>query len=427
MSGLRKPLTIARGIALMLNIVIGAGILALPGLAVKQVGDHAFLAWILCALASLPLLGVFIVMGRRYPDAGGIAHYAMIGFGRRGYTVASFLLLGAVLFGLPSIALTGGHYLSGVTGLPPFASGLLLLALATAMHMAPSALVSRVNALMAVVITVAIVLLALAGALLANSGEGAAHVPSLLPETLEPARVALPFMMLFFAFTGWEMAANTAEEFSNPRRDFPIAMLASFALTVSIYLVIAFATQRLGLDAGFETAFVDIARVSLGASGGMAVAWLAGAIILANLAGAIWAVSRMLYSLSREGILPAFVRTTRGGSPWLAVGMTSLALASVLCASGAGLFRLDWMLALAGQNFLILYGIAALSFLRIARNAAEVLLAVLAGALAAYLVVAHGLAPAYPLALVVVALLVAGACRPAPARPTPPEEVRGSA
>ena len=422
MSGLRKPLTVPRGIALMLNIVIGAGILALPGLAVKQVGDHAFLAWVLCALASLPLLGVFIVMGRRYPDAGGIAHYAMIGFGRRGYTVASLLLLGAVLFGLPSIALTGGHYLSEVTGLPPFVSGLLLLALATAMHMAPSALVSRLNAVMAVVITVTIILLALAGALLGDHG-GAG---SLLPETLDPALVALPFMMLFFAFTGWEMAANTAEEFKNPRRDFPLAMLASFALTVSIYLVIAFATQRLELEGSFETAFVDIARVSLGASGSVAVAWLAGAIILANLAGAIWAVSRMLFSLSREGILPAFVQTTRGGTPWLAVGLTSLALASVLCASGAGVLQLDWMLALAGQNFLILYGIAAASFFRIARNPAEAGLAILAGALATYLVVAHGLALAYPLGLVIMALLVAGARRPA-LSPASPGQTRGRA
>jgi amino acid efflux transporter len=410
----------------MLNIVIGAGILALPGLAVKQAGDHAFLAWMLCALAALPLLGVFIMLGRRFPDAGGIAHYAMIGFGRHGYTAASFLLLGAVLFGLPSIALTGGHYLAEVTGLPPFVSGLLLLALATGMHLAPSAAVSRVNAIMAIVITVTIVALAVAGALLAGQGAQVTRPPTLLPENLDTARAALPFMMLFFAFTGWEMAANTAEEFRNPRRDFPLAMLISFALTVSIYLLIAFAIQRLDLKAGYETAFVDIARVSLGASGSAAVAWLAGAIILANLAGAIWAVSRMLFSLAREGILPAFVRDTRAGTPWVAVGITSLALAIVLCASGAGLFRLDWMLALAGQNFLILYGFAAFSFLRVARNMRESLLAVVAGALSVYLVAGHGLAPVYPLGLVAAALVVASLRRPAFSQ-TAREEARGPA
>lgn len=402
MSGLRQPLTVWRGIALMLNIVIGAGVLALPGLAVEQVGDHALLAWGVCALAALPLLAVFIVLGRRYPDAGGIAHYAKVGFGRSGYAIASFLLLGAVLFGLPSIALTGGHYLAVLTGWPPAATGLGLLLAATAMHMAPSGVVSRVNSVMAVVITLTIVALAVAGLVLVDP-PGDVPLP-LLPAAIDLHRAALPFMMLFFAFTGWEMAANTAEEFRNPRRDFPLAMLASFSITVVIYLAVAIATQRLALDAGYETAFANIARASIGPAGGAFVALLAGAIILANLSGAIWAVSRMLFSLSREGLLPAALQRTRGGTPWIAVAATASALALVLLASWAGLFDLGWMLALAGQNFLLLYGFAAAAFLRVARSAGERTVAALVAVLVVYLVAAHGLAPAYPLALAALAL-----------------------
>ncbi len=39
----------------------------------------------------------------------------------------------------------------------------------------------------------------------------------------------LPFMMLFFAFTGWEVAAGISEEFKRPEIDFPRAMFCSFS------------------------------------------------------------------------------------------------------------------------------------------------------------------------------------------------------
>ena len=47
-------------------------------------------------------------MGKRFPNAGGIAHFAEIAFGQAFYSIASFLFMGAVAFGLPAIALTGG-------------------------------------------------------------------------------------------------------------------------------------------------------------------------------------------------------------------------------------------------------------------------------------------------------------------------------
>ena len=70
---LNRSLTIFRGTGILLNIVIGAGLLSLPGLAIQEVGDQALYAWLLCAAAALPLVGVFILLARLYPNAGGIA------------------------------------------------------------------------------------------------------------------------------------------------------------------------------------------------------------------------------------------------------------------------------------------------------------------------------------------------------------------
>ena len=61
MGELKKSVSALTGAGLMLNIVIGAGLLSLPGLAVKTAGEHAIFAWIICALASIPLLLVFVI------------------------------------------------------------------------------------------------------------------------------------------------------------------------------------------------------------------------------------------------------------------------------------------------------------------------------------------------------------------------------
>ena len=149
MTTLVKSLGALRGTALMLNIVIGAGLLVLPGLAVQEVGDLAIWSWIACALAALPLVGVFLLLGRRCPDAGGVAQLARQGFGATGYAVASFLLLGAVIFGLPSIALTGGYYASAMLGGDPHLYAALLIALGAAVHLVSSATAVRFNSLVA--------------------------------------------------------------------------------------------------------------------------------------------------------------------------------------------------------------------------------------------------------------------------------------
>ena len=57
-------------------------------------------------------------MGKRFPNAGGIAHFAEIAYGQAFYSIASFLFMGAVAFGLPAVALTGGYYLAEIFPIP---------------------------------------------------------------------------------------------------------------------------------------------------------------------------------------------------------------------------------------------------------------------------------------------------------------------
>ena len=397
MSGLKRTLSVWRGAGLMLNIVIGAGVLALPGLVVDQAGPAGLWTWLACTLVAVPLLAVFVIMGRRFPNAGGISHFCDMAFGRSLYGAASFVFLGAVVFGLPAIALTGGYYLAEILPGQPvhFAAGLLLAG--TLAHVVSPEVAGRVSSLIASTMLAALLVLIALGLTVVDWGQVGGRVAPL--SSLEPAGLIAPFMMIFFAFTGWEVAAGLSEEFRDPARDFPRAMALSFVGAVAVYVAMAFIAQTVPLGDTHEAAFVAIAKLAAGQVGAMFVGLLAGLIIVANLTGAIWAVSRMVYSLSREGVLPLNLSTTEHGTPLSAVTLTGGALLSVLGFEWLGLLDVGGMLAIAGQNFFILYGLSALALWRLTRAPGERGLAILVLALVMALALYENSGVLYPAAL----------------------------
>lgn len=402
--GLAKSLGVVRGTALMLNIVIGAGLLTLPGLAVEQAGGYAFAAWLACAVCAVPLLGVFIVLGKRYPEAGGISAYARRAFGPLGERIASLLFLGAVIFGLPAIALTGGHYVAAVFGGSPrfYAAGLILCAMIP--HLVPGTAAARAMAWLASLVLGAVVAFLVVG--IVSAAARPMHLPIVFPSFSRIGILASPFMMLFFAFTGWEVGAGIAEEFRNPTRDYPIAMGLSFVIASILYLGIAYVAQDIDISGSYVSPFVAIAQPSLGKLGVTMVAGVAAVIIFANLSGAVWGVSRMVYGLGRDGVLPSVLGETTGGRPVTAVVATIGVLLLVLLLSGLGFIGIGKMFSLAGQNFLILYGIAALVIIKLCKSVFEKSLSVFVLVGSLVILSWQGRSVLYPLFIIILSLFL---------------------
>lgn len=407
MNELSKTLSAGRGTALMLNIVLGAGLLSLPGLAAEAVGRSALLVWGACALAAVPLLAVFFLLGQRYSNAGGLASIAQVAFGRFGYVMVSFLLLGAVVFGLPAIAITGGHYAEQTLGgdAHAYAAGLLLLAVLA--NVISAEVSGRINAIIASTIVVALVVIAVLGIVFVQP-----QVSDVVPAIAEiPTIGALgtAFMMVFFAFTGWEVSANLGGEFRNPKRDFPIALAASFVIAVVLYLALAFVIAGAGPLDSYAAPFSSIFAVHFGSIGGTLIGILAVLLVFANLSGAIWAVSRMVYSGAAEGLFPQMLSKLRNGVPYRAVILTVTCLLTVTGIARFSDVYLGDLLVAAGQNFLLIYGIAAAALVRLALGPSGRLLGVLSLVLVLGLMLARGIEGAlYPLTLIACAAIVAG-------------------
>lgn len=406
MAELPRTLSVWRGTALMLNIVLGAGLLTLPGLAVGAVGSAAPLVWLACALAALPLIAVFAILGRRFPSSGGIAGMLVHGFGDFGYVAATLLFLGAVVFGLPAIALAGGHYAAALFGGVPHAWALGLIAAAALANAVSSEAAGRFNAALASVLLVLIVGLIVVG--WRTVGPELSDL-AISRHDLPPApALATSFMMVFFAFTGWELGANLGGEFRNPARDFPLAMGLSFAIVVALYGGLAVVVQAADLAGQTATPFAVIFERAFGTAGLTVIGIVAVVLILANLSAAIWAVSRMIHSAASERLLPSALAQLRGQVPVAAVVTTVGAIMLMTVLGWAGFMHLGALLAVAGQNFLLLYGAAAAVLIRTSPAAWQRRLGWLCIAVVGSIAAIRGLEGAfYPAVLVTAAALIA--------------------
>ena len=366
---LRKTIGLYGAVALALGIVIGAGMLSLPGLVYREAGGWAPLAWALDGLLVFPLLFVFAVLGRRFPTAGGVAGFVGQAFPqlRMG---CSYLLVGTFALGIPAIALTGAGYLA--TFIAPAEGERTLATLLALGFLAAVLAMAWFGARFAGVVQNAIVTLLVGG--LACIVIGSIPLWERIDFTAgDPTwgGVWQGMGLAFFAYTGWEMLAFTAEEFKNPSRDFPLAVGVSFGLVLFLYVGVALAVAAaVPPDSPLSQAAPLLAAVGTSGATGMVLVFAVAAIIVTNLNGACWAASRLFFDIGRSGWTPRQLGLERlhgrAATPRAAIIALSVLLVGVLAGYRMGVWDLADLLRIAGQNFFILYTLAVLAYVRLA-------------------------------------------------------------
>jgi len=373
---LKPTLGLFSAVMLALSVVVGAGMLMLPGLVFETAGRDAYWSWIGDSLISVPLLWVFIRLGRAHPSAGGVAGFVGAAWPEARAGIA-FILLGTFGLGIPSIALTGGYYVADGLQLGGAGSGGALAAslVAALMLLAAAAIVGRGATLASrwqnvVMVVLIAVLVGLAGSTLPRWGQEV-HLPD---PTGAPA-IWQGMALAFFSYTGWELFAALSEEMKNPHRDFPLAVIISFVAVSLLYVGAALAVQSTvapGDSLLARAPFLPIATAALGSGAGAgALAATVFLVIFANLVGAAWAASRLVFDMGRNGFLPAALRTEHldaRATPRAALTMVTALFLAVVAIHAVGGASLDVLLTLAGQNFFLLYLACVAVFVKVTPN-----------------------------------------------------------
>ncbi|HEX8731993.1 MAG TPA: amino acid permease [Ktedonobacterales bacterium] len=300
---LRKHLSVADGFVLYTSAVLGQSLITLPSMAARHAGPWSILIWVGLAAVSYPLARIMAELGARYPSAGGVIAFIGKGLGQQTGWLTGVLYLAAIAVGGPATALIFSEYLGALVPLPgrwPFLVAGLLLAL---LLIGACFDVSRIMRIQrwAFLGCLAAITLAL---LLALPHVTAPHLSDVSGYSL--AGVASTGLICFFAFVGWENAAFSGEEFTDPRtlvKALGLAVAAVGALFVLLGVTVVGSLSR-GVIAVSDASLADLTRLSLGAAGARVAVVIALALLFLFMFTWARSATRLIYALARDGLFP---------------------------------------------------------------------------------------------------------------------------
>jgi len=356
------PWALAAGIV---NIVVGAGIFALPGALAGCVGSYAPLAYLVCAIAVGAVALCFAEGGSRVPTSGGAYGYIEAAFGPlSGFLAGMFQWVSDVL-ACGGVAAALAEVAAGL--LPPAGCAVARAVIIVGVIGGVSLVNLRGVRHGARLVGVATVVKLIPLAIFLVVGATAVHAESFAPTgALDLGGLRRAILLALFAFSGMETPLGASGEVALPARSIPralgIAMPAVTLLYVGIQLV---ATGILGPSLAGSTAPLVEAMARFGP--GLRTLMLAGMALsmLGWLGSNILGSPRILFALARGGILPRALGRVHTGShtPHVAIAVHG-ALAVALALSGT-FAELAVLAALASA---MLYIAGCLAAWRLARR-----------------------------------------------------------
>ncbi|WED24197.1 L-methionine/branched-chain amino acid transporter [Vibrio sp. JC009] len=366
MGELKKEITLMSGIGQLSTTLLGTGLFMIPAIAAGIAGQVSLWAWAILFIAVVPIALTFAALGKRFPSAGGTAYFVRKAFNPKLERSVAWLFLSVIPVGIPAGIVLAGSF--GVQLLPapfdhPLIAEALTIALLVFVNLTGSKSSSRIQTLIALGIFSLIALFWIYGDVSLTD----ARMPAIDMEHLPSIGSALAVM--FWCFVGIEAFAHMGEEFKNPQRDFPIAIIVGclvagvvyWACTVVVLKFFAYGTPLLekgSIPWISEQLFGSKVSVIISIIGYLAC-FASLNLYMQSLARMAWAQAKTtkpdskMATLSSKGV-PAFAT------------LTIAAILSVSSVIGEVLhLQLDDLVKLANGVFILIYLLAMLSAVKL--------------------------------------------------------------
>jgi len=335
---LRRSLGPLNLITLGIGAIIGAGLFSLTGIAAAENAGPAIALSFVVAAIGCAFAGVcYSEFSTMIPVAGSAYTYAYATMGELVAWIIGWDLVLEYAVGAATVSISWSAYIVSFLhdlgiSLPPYliaspwqpvrlpngqmVQGLINLPAVLIIALISTLLIlgikesANVNAAM-VMIKVTVVLIFIGVGIWFIKGDN--YVPFIPPNTGKFGEfgwsgVIRAAGVIFFAYIGFDAVSTAAQEARNPQKDMPIGIIGS--LLVCTVLYVAFSVVMTGL--AHYTEFKGAAAPVAVAISHTPYKWLGGLIKLAIIAGLSSVIlvmllgqSRVFYSMSRDGLLPA--------------------------------------------------------------------------------------------------------------------------
>jgi len=312
---------------------IGAGIFVLTGVEARVAGPSVALAFCFAAATSIFNGLCYAELSSRLPISGSAYLYAYCMFGELPamIVVANQLLdyhIGAATMARSLTAYVGQALVAFGLSLPecfvecqPFPSAPwfsismgapAVLFCVTAVVAGGAKSSATVTAVMTILKLGIVIVVIIVGAQMVDTDRWVPFFPNGMGATLQAAAT------LNYAFVGYDVIANAAEETKNPQRDIPIAIVSALSVCAVLYLIVCLVLcgmqsfDDIDVSAPVSSAFVHYdmvwvaSFVNVGAFFGMTTGLLAG----------LYGQSRIYFALARDELAPQVLKQPGTCSIW---------------------------------------------------------------------------------------------------------------
>jgi amino acid transporter len=341
----RRVLRPLDAVALVVGIVVGAGIFRSPPAVAANAGG---ISWVLGAWAAggvLSLAGAmcYAELAAAYPHTGGDYHYLRRALGHGPAFLFGWARLTVIPTGsLAFLAFVFGDYAAELVGRPtasaPLAAGLVVAVIA--LNAAGLRLATRAQLALTVALVAALAAVIATGFLVPAAATEPVARAAAASATPAAGSLGLAMVFVLLAYGGWNEAAYVSAELRGGRRAIAAVLAASIGIVSLLYVLANAAYLRgLGLEGvrASRAVAADLLVRGVGPLGAHAVALVVAAAALTSANATLFMGARMAWAFGREHALfaplgrwnrrteaPVNAVLVQGGIALLLVGLGSL-------------------------------------------------------------------------------------------------------
>jgi amino acid transporter len=347
--------------------MVGGGIFAVLGLAVQLAQGGTPIAFAVAGLIALVTAYSYAKLSIKYPTRGGTVEFLNQAFGEGIFTGGLNILLWVSYVAMLSLyAYAFGSY--GASFFPDaiqtvwkhiLISGVIVLF--SCLNILGAKVVGKSeDFIVAVKLLILLVFLGV--------GIWTVNMNQLSPTTWSsPLQLVAGGMIIFLAYEGFELIANTAENVKEPRKNLPRAYFTSVVFVIILYILVAVVTVgNLSLEkitAAEDYALAEAARPFLGTAGFSLIAVAALLSTGSAINATIYGTARVSYVIAKEGELPTQLDHMVWRRP-----IEGLIITSVLTLLIANLFDLTNISIMGSSGFLIIFAMVNFANARLASS-----------------------------------------------------------
>lgn len=365
----QQLITVRDGIALIVGMVIGAGIFKAPSIVAGNTGSGTefLLAWVFGGVASLCGALVYAELSGRFPETGGEYRFLSRAFGPGTAFVFAWSRMTVIQTGaIAAVSFVFGDYAQQIVPLGAqggaIYAALGVLAL-TALNLAGTPQSKALQSLMSFTLVAGLAAIAIAGLVAPAPAAAAAAKPA-------GGDFGLAMIFVFLTYGGWNEAAYIAGEVRDPGRNMIRILIGGILMITVLYLLVNLGyLAALGMDGmrASKAVAADVMRVTFGEGSAIVLALIVCIAALTTMNAAILTGARSSFAFGRDfGMFRVL-------GDWRAAGSTPANALLVQCAVsvaliGASAFTPDGFSAMVAYTspvfwtFFLLCGVALFVF-----------------------------------------------------------------